>query len=72
MSRYDYIMSRQFPDVPFYALIMAAMDKADDKNQILLRQGFPQVWEELQMRYNLPGGELPEDKITTKEDHDDG
>jgi hypothetical protein len=43
-------------DKPFYALIMAAMLKADTQNTAKLRHAFPDTWEELQERYNSPGG----------------
>ena len=63
MSHFEYeeskIISGQ--DYSFYALIMAAMRKADSSNQIALAFGFPGVWKELQERYNAPGGVLPLD-----------
>lgn len=60
MSLYDYEMSKQpaLMDAPFYALIMAAMRQADTANQALLRRAWPSEWEELQARYNAPGGLL--------------
>ena len=60
MSLFDYLSSRQLAamDPPFYALIMVAMRKADTTNAILLRQCWPQVWDELQARYDAPGGLL--------------
>lgn len=57
MSRW----SRPLSDQPFYALIMAAMRKADSYNAEKLRYVFPEVWVELQERYNAPGGFLRED-----------
>jgi len=59
MSRYDYIVSREAPDFPFYAIIMMAMRKADDGNLHMLKGCWPDVWEELQARYHAPGGLLP-------------
>jgi hypothetical protein len=61
MSFYDYKISQQisYEDPPFYALIMAAMRKADTDNQIKLAFAFPEVWDELQQRYNAPGGLMP-------------
>ena len=61
MSLYDYRASIEMlkVDPPFYALIMAAMLKADDQNVVRLRRAFPQTWIELQGRYNGPGGLLP-------------
>lgn len=63
MSQYDYEASRQIAaqDFPFYALIMAAMRKADTPNSRALRQAFPDTWAELDARYNAPGGKLPEE-----------
>lgn len=58
MSYYDYVVSREIDenDYPFYALIMAAMRKADDNNLKALQNILPDVWQELKERYNLPGG----------------
>ncbi len=63
MSRHEYEASKSLSqsDPPFYALIMAAMRKADSQNLGLLRTGWPEVWEELEARYNTPNGELPSD-----------
>ncbi len=49
-------------DPPFYALIMAAMLKADSDNIRLLRNAWPQLWAELDTRYHTPGGVLPGEK----------
>lgn len=43
-------------DPPFYALIMAAMRKADTDNMAALERAFPAVAVELRLRYNAPGG----------------
>jgi hypothetical protein len=61
MSHYDYECSKEIlsDDPPFYALIMAAMRKADNHNLARLRDVFPGIWDELQQRYNAPGGLLP-------------
>lgn len=61
MSKFDYDISRKIAaeDYPFYALIMAAMRKADSNNVAKLQSMWPNVWEELQARYNAPGGLLP-------------
>lgn len=61
MSRYDYECSKQLvlADPPFYALIMAAMRKADTGNARKLRLAFPDTYCELQARYNASGGLLP-------------
>lgn len=60
MSLYDYNISKELgtQDVPFYALVMAAMRKADNDNERLLRQAWPDVWDELFARYHAPGGLL--------------
>jgi hypothetical protein len=60
MSRYDYEASKAIgaQDWPFYALIMAAMRQADSYNANELRHAWPEVWDELQARYNAPGGLL--------------
>lgn len=59
--RHEYEVSRRIAgeDLPFYALVMAAMRGADAENLRRLRLGFPDVWDELQARYHAPGGLLP-------------
>lgn len=61
MSYFDYQFSKVpvMMDAPFYGLIMAAMRRADTLNAARLRHAFPEVWEELQARYNAPGAILP-------------
>jgi hypothetical protein len=63
MSHHEYQVGRELErrDIPFYALIMAAMRKADRKNLYRLMGAYPEVWDELERRYNAPGGWLPED-----------
>lgn len=58
MSLFDYEVSKKLTlqDPPFYALIMAAMRRADSTNLESLRRAFPAVYAELQARYNAPGG----------------
>ncbi len=65
MSLYDYERSRALAstDEPFYALIMAAMRRADSHNEMLLRAAWPDVWDELRDRYNAPGGRLDGDVL---------
>ena len=60
MSLYDYQQSEKISaeNPPFYALIMAAMRQADDINGAFLKQAWPEVWTELRLRYNAPGGLL--------------
>lgn len=62
-SHYDYCAARTIlrDDPPFYALIMAAMQRADTINAAKLRVAFPDVWAECEARYNAPGGLLPGD-----------
>lgn len=66
MSLYDYQISKNLDqsDVPFYALIMAAMRRADTDNLKRLRAMWPDVWNELDERYNSPGGKLPPERDT--------
>ena len=63
MTLHEYLQSREVAATrpPFYALVMAAMVGADSHNAELLQQAFPEVWKELQARYNAPGGRLPSD-----------
>lgn len=49
------------PNQPYYALIAAAMRLGDSDNVALLRAAFPDVWAELNARYNAPLGVLPAD-----------
>ena len=65
MSYFDYQASRVLvaADPPFYAIIMAAMRKADTHNAALLRLAFPAVWDELYDRYHAPGGLLPGEEV---------
>jgi hypothetical protein len=62
MSQHDYSVSRTLGGVPFYSLIMAAMRGADTANLAKLKAAWPDVWDELQRRYNAPGGLLEEDR----------
>lgn len=63
MSYFDYRASQEIgaSDSPFYALIMAAIRKADTQNAARLRMAFPEVHAEFTARYNAPGGVLPTD-----------
>lgn len=69
MSLYDYHYSRKLSkdDPPFFALLMAAMRKADSDNAQLLRNTFPDIWEEFQGRYNASLGVLPQDGVVNFE-----
>ncbi|MCT7372738.1 hypothetical protein [Mycolicibacterium llatzerense] len=63
MSYFDYSAARDLvaQDVPFNALIMAAMQRADSTNAAMLRSMYPAVWAEVDARYNAPGAMLPGD-----------
>jgi len=63
MSHYDYTTSQALGDTdpPFASLIMAAMRRADSTNEAKLIRAWPGIWEELSIRYNQPGGYLPEE-----------
>lgn len=63
MSRFDYDVSRVLSqaDYPFYALVMAAYRQADTTNAAKLRAAWPDVVDELDARYNAPGGVIPSD-----------
>lgn len=52
-------------DYPFYALIQAAMRKADTDNTERLKSAFPQVYDELVARYHAPGGYLPGEEVSS-------
>jgi hypothetical protein len=60
MSRYDYLIGQKIEaeGYPFYALVQAAMRQADSQNIEKLRWTFPEIHNELQARYNAPGGYL--------------
>lgn len=60
MSQYDYMISKQISqeDPPFAALIMSALRKADSANAFLLRSSWPEICDEMQARYDAPGGVL--------------
>ena len=53
-DEYAYRKARELEkeDVPFYALILAAMRKADGDNTYKLRSQWPEVWSYLVHRYN--------------------
>lgn len=64
MSLYDYRAAAEIlkPDPPFYALIIAAIHKADTVNLAKLRTAFPDTYAEAEARYNAPGGVLATDE----------
>ena len=63
MSIHDYKEGRELEarDTPFYALIQAAMRRADTTNLEMMKGCWPEVWTELVERYNSPGGYLKEE-----------
>jgi len=65
MSYHEYVWGREISakDYPFYALIQAAMRQADTENLEKLKSVFPEIFEELQVRYNAPSGLLPEEVV---------
>ena len=60
MSYHEYLAAKELAraDAPFYALIMAAMWRADSDNVEKLRAAWPEVWDEVYARYHAPGGLL--------------
>lgn len=66
VSHYDYEVSKELAaaDYPFYALVMAAMRKADSDNAAKLAAAFPDTAAELRARYNAPGGFLPYEQVS--------
>jgi hypothetical protein len=68
MSRYSYWVSQELEaqELPFSALIMAAMRKADTGNLQKLAAAFPVTHDELRTRYNSVGGFLPGEEGFTR------
>jgi hypothetical protein len=64
MSYHEYLAAKRLhdEDTPFYALIMAAMRKADNTNARKLHAMWPETWAELFARYHAPGGLLQGDQ----------
>jgi len=64
VSYHEYKASQklEMEDVPFYAIIMAAMRRADDNNLDKLKQAWPEIWDELFARYHAPGGKIGEEQ----------
>jgi hypothetical protein len=70
MSLWDYECSIEISkrDEPFYALLMAAIRKADNNNLRRLEMAFPEVVDEFKKRYDAPFGVVYEfDKMTPEE-----
>lgn len=63
MSLHEYDLSAELNGTAdwhedFYALIMTAMRNADTSNLAKLKAAWPDVWIELEARYNAPSGLL--------------
>jgi hypothetical protein len=60
MSLHEYRQTQNevVRNTNFYALIMAAMRRADSYNEAKLRAAFPEVWEELQCSWRRASGRL--------------
>lgn len=58
MSLYDFKIATELAhkDTPFYALIMAAMYRADSENIKKLKLMWPDIWDEAYERYHAPEG----------------
>jgi len=54
-------LSRDDPSI--YALLMAAMRKADTNNTYKLKAMWPELYAEMQQRYNAPGGCINEGEM---------
>lgn len=71
MTIIDYIWSRtldsHLDNIPFYALVMLAMRRADSDNMAALEQAFPEIARDLRDRYNAPAGMLESDPFTPNE-----
>lgn len=61
----DYEISKRISakDIPFAALIAAALRKADSDNFARLKQAFPELTSDFKLRFNAPGGILLKDNI---------
>lgn len=69
MSHHDYLMGQEIvrnAPMTFYGVIQAAMRMADTDNLEHLKTAWPTIWEELQVRYNAPGG-YTEDELEALE-----
>lgn len=63
MGLHEYLVSQEIEreDYPFYSLVMALVRKADTDNLEKLRVAFPETVKELEKRYHVGAGILPED-----------
>ena len=58
LHSYQRAMEMSAQDEPFYALIMAAMVRADSDNIEMLKSCWPDTWAELDASYHASGGIL--------------
>lgn len=74
MGLIEYQQSKELSkgDPNFYALIMAAMRKADSTNMALLGMYWPEVYKELTERYWAPGGALTEAEFAWLDEQEEG
>lgn len=49
-------------DTQFYALMFAAILKADSKNTLRLKNAYPELWQETWKRWDSPGGLLDHER----------
>ena len=65
MSFFDYEFHKRIGggDVPFPALIMAAMRRASPENKQRLQAAFPEIWIEWQARNVAPAGTLTAEEL---------
>jgi hypothetical protein len=70
MSLHEYLYSKTLDryDPPFYALLFEMLRKADSMNAELIREAWPEKYEEHERRYNAKGGVLPEDEWPVDKD----
>ncbi len=63
VSLHEYEFAKRLANsgAPFRAFLMTAMRRADTTNVAKLRAAFPDVWDEMNARYNAPGGRLDTD-----------
>ena len=58
MSRENYIKSKEIAMNSFESILMGFMRVANTQELNILKYIYPSVWDELQTRYNAPGGYL--------------
>lgn len=65
MGLIGYLQSREIEtkEYSFDGLVMAAMRQASTDNLEKLQTAFPELWQDLQARYNAPNGCLDESEL---------